>query len=58
MNQPHRCKCGDFSAMPVCPRCRAAKAKEDRMVRFLIGDVVRVVKPVVVPGDLGMVWAG
>jgi hypothetical protein len=27
-------------------------------VRFLIGDVVRVVKPVIVPVDIGMVWAG
>jgi hypothetical protein len=45
MTHPHRCKCGDFSALPVCPKCRAKREKEDRVVRFLIGDVV--VKPTV-----------
>ena len=54
----NRCKCGDFSALPVCPRCRAKKEREDKVIRFLIGDVVRVEKPVIVPVDLGMVWQG
>jgi hypothetical protein len=58
MTTPHRCKCGDYSALKVCPICRAKKAREDKIVRFLIGDVVRVVKPVIVPVDLGMVWQG
>ena len=40
MNSPHRCKCGDFSALPVCPKCRAKRAREDKTVRFLIGDVL------------------
>ncbi len=58
MNTPHRCKCGRYARREDCPVCRAAHAREDKIVRFLIGDVVRVVKPVVVPVDVGMVWAG
>ena len=58
MTHPNRCKCGDYSALPVCPICRAKKAREDKVIRFLIGDVVRVKDPVKVPVDLGMVWAG
>ena len=54
----NRCKCGDFSALQVCPRCRAKKEREDKVIRFLIGDVVRVEKPVVVPVDVGMCWSG
>ena len=57
-DRPNRCKCGDYSALPVCPKCRQAQAREDKWVRFLIGDVVRVVKPVKVPVDIGMVWSG
>jgi hypothetical protein len=58
MTTPHRCKCGKFASREDCPDCRAKRAREDKVVRFLIGDVVRVVKPVIVPVDLGMVWAG
>ena len=54
----NRCKCGDFSALQVCPRCRAKKAKEDKTVAFLIGEVVRVRQAAKVPVDMGMVWAG
>ena len=58
MTTPHRCKCGKFARREDCPKCRQAQAREDKVVRFLIGDVVRVVKPVIVPVDVGMVWAG
>ena len=58
MTTPHRCKCGKFARREDCPKCRAAHAREDKWVRFLIGDVVRVKELVKVPVDLGMVWAG
>ena len=38
----NRCKCGKFARREDCPKCRAAHAREDKWVRFLIGDVVRV----------------
>lgn len=57
MNTPERCKCGDFSAVPVCPKCRAKKEQEDKTVKFLIGEIVRpVVEPVRMPHEAVIVW--
>jgi predicted nucleic-acid-binding Zn-ribbon protein len=58
MNTPHRCKCGKFARREDCPKCRAAQAREDKIVAFLIGDVVRVRQAAKVPVDLGMCWSG
>ena len=58
MMRLNRCKCGKFARREDCPKCMAAQAKEDKVIRFLIGDVVRVKQAAKVPVDLGMVWAG
>ena len=58
MSTPHRCKCGRYARREDCPECRADRAREDKVIRFLVGDVVRVKPPVIVPVDVGMVWAG
>lgn len=58
MNTPARCKCGRFASREACPDCRADKAKEDKTVNFLIGNVIRpVVEPVKMPREAVIVWA-
>jgi hypothetical protein len=54
----NRCKCGKFARREDCPKCRQAHAREDKIVAFLIGDVVRVVKPVIVPVEAVICWEG